>query len=175
MYVCACVYGGGGGWFVLKDLGMLVGDSFRVYQGSMGLRVWVVRCFRRKRYFREGLGVCLLVYLLPPANEVFTPVCDSVHRGVGVCHIACWDTPPWADSPQGRRPTRQTDRHTHPGRYPARQTPPKADTPLADIPWASTPLGRHPPSDTTGYGQKAGSTPLECILVYYWFIFQTDI
>ena len=24
---------------------------------------------------------------------VFTPVCDSVHKG-GVCPIACWDTPP---------------------------------------------------------------------------------
>ena len=31
-------------------------------------------------------------------GNVFTPVCDSVHRGGGVCPIACWDTP-LADSP----------------------------------------------------------------------------
>ena len=52
----------------------------------------------RKRSLRKG--------------TVFTPVCDSVHGG-GVCPIACWDTPPWADIP----------RHTPPGR-------PPVDTPL---------------------------------------------
>ena len=68
-------------------------------------------------------------------GNVFTPVCDSVHRGE--VYI------PWANtSPPGRHlqadPPRQTD--TAPG-----QTPPRADTPRQiplgrqTSPWADTP------------------------------------
>ena len=57
-------------------------------------------------------------------GNVFTGVCDSVHRGRGdVCLSACWDTtppgnrhPPGADTPQSRHPQEQT-------------TPPGVDTP----------------------------------------------
>ena len=49
--------------------------------------------------------------------------CLSVHRGV--CPIACWDTPHWADTPLHRHPL---CRH-----------PPWADTPWVDTPWADTP------------------------------------
>ena len=62
-------------------------------------------------------------------GNVFTPVCDSVHRG-GVCPIACSDTPPWADTP------RQT---------PPWQTPPSADAPSADI----SPMQTPPPKADT--------------------------
>ena len=51
--------------------------------------------------------------------RVFTGVCHSVHGGVR-------QTSPWANTPLGRHPPRQTH-------------------PQADIhPWANTPLGRHP-------------------------------
>ena len=53
--------------------------------------------------------------------------CLSVHSGV--CPIACWDTPHWAD--------------TLLGRHPPAQTPSWADTPLG-----RHPLGRHPPGQT---------------------------
>ena len=41
-------------------------------------------------------------------GNVFIPVCDSVHRR-GVCLIACWDTPSWADTPLGKH---SLGRHT---------------------------------------------------------------
>ena len=67
-------------------------------------------------------------------GNVFTPVCDSVHRGgesaplhAGI-HLAI-----------GRPAPRQA--HTH------------------SYPWADIPsLGKPPPSDTTEYGQQAGGT-----------------
>ena len=51
-------------------------------------------------------------------GNVFTGVCDSVHRG-GVCLSACWDTPhpPGAD-PHGSR-------HHPPEQIPPEQTPPR--------------------------------------------------
>ena len=86
---------------------------------------------------------CKTLGLLPAATKlgqsnVFTGVCDSVHRR-GVCLSACWDTtPPGADIP-----------HT-PG-----ADPPGADTPPGSrhLPWSSHPPGvdphspqsRHPP------------------------------
>ena len=61
--------------------------------------------------------------LLPSATKlrqgnVVTPVCHSVHPGVGVCLIACWDTPP-ADTPWADDLPRQT---------PSGQWPPRAVT-----------------------------------------------
>ena len=36
-------------------------------------------------------------------------VSHSVHGGVGgVCPSACWDTPPWVDTPAGQTPPGQT-------------------------------------------------------------------
>ena len=59
-------------------------------------------------------------------GNVFTPVCDSVHRR-GRC------TPPGQTPPLGRHTPRQTP-------PPLRQTP-RADTPLGKTPpWADTPL-----------------------------------
>ena len=67
-------------------------------------------------------------------GNVFTGICDFVHRG-GVCLSACWDTTP---PPQSRHP-------------PGADTPlPRADTPL---PRADTPLGADTPlprADTPG-------------------------
>ena len=76
-------------------------------------------------------------------GNVFTGVCDSVHRG-SVCLSACWDT----TSPPPRE-------QTHP---PQEQTPPRADNPpgadthplRADTPPPSRPPGsRHPPGKQT--------------------------
>ena len=81
---------------------------------------------------------------------VFTPVCHSVLRRGDVYPSACWDTPPWADTP-GQTP---------PGRHSSGQTPPWVDTPPADThrrqtytprqtpPWQTHTLGRHPPGQT---------------------------
>ena len=61
-------------------------------------------------------------------GNVFTPVCDSVHRVGGVCPIACWDThtpgqtPPWANTPSTDTPWTDTSVDWH--------LPPWADTPL---------------------------------------------
>ena len=99
---------------------------------------------------RDLLGFCLckclfgqyklkVYWLLPAAmklgqGNVFTGVCDSVHRG-GVCLSACWDTTPLgADTPQSRHPL-------------GADTPPRADTPPEQTPpWEQTPhWSRHPP------------------------------
>ena len=67
-----------------------------------------------------GVDFDISLEFLPPANEVcesyvFTPVCHSVHRRA-VCLSACWDTPPWEQTPPGADTTQG-------------QTPPRADTP----------------------------------------------
>ena len=101
---------------------------------------------------------------------VFTPVCHSVHRRGDVYPSACWDTPPWADTPRqtllwadtpwvdtppADTHRRQTYTGRHPrqtplGRHPAGQTPPQADTP--------------PPSRQLL--QRTVRILLECILVF---------
>ena len=54
----------------------------------------VMPCYRPQTNLRKG--------------NVFKPVCQSVHRGRGVCLSACWadnplgQTPPWADTPLQR-------------------------------------------------------------------------
>ena len=37
-------------------------------------------------------------------GNVFTPVCQSFCTQGGVCPSACWNTPPWADTPPGQTP-----------------------------------------------------------------------
>ena len=57
-----------------------------------------------------SVATALWFSFLPPATKlgqgyIFTGVCDSVHRGVGVCLSACWDvTPP---CPQGQASPRE--------------------------------------------------------------------
>ena len=97
-----------------------------------------IHFYRPKRSFGQG--------------NVFTRVCDSVHRG------GAWSGTP----PPGRHPPRQAPPKagTHPpgspppGRHPPRQAPPpgrhppsRQAPPLAGTPLqAGTPPGRHPPS-----------------------------
>ena len=94
----------------------------------------------------------LFSVFLPPANQVcegnvFTGVCLSTG---GVCHIACWKTPPHADTPLplGRHQTGQTP---PPGRHPPAKTPP-----VHSAYW-----------DTVN--NPAVRIPLECILVTLTF------
>ena len=71
--------------------------------------------------------------LLPPTNEAC--VKNSVHRGWGVCLIACWDTP-------------RDHRQAQPSPRGQRQAPPRADNPP-------------PPPGTVHavrYGQQVGGT-----------------
>ena len=78
-------------------------------------------------------------------GDVFTPVCDSVHKG-DICPIACWDI------------------HPLPQTHPCRETLPKADT--------SPPRQTHTPGQTTPrilrdtVNKQAVRILLECILVY---------
>ena len=70
---------------------------------------------------------------------MFSQACvkNSVHGGV--CLSACWDTPPWRQtpSPRSRHPSLEADTSL------CSQTPPlEADTPP---PGGRHPLGRHPP------------------------------
>ena len=90
--------------------------------------------------------------------------CLSVHRGVGVCPKACWDTHPPGRYPSGR----YTPWQVHPS--PWAGTPPWASTP----PWRVHPPGRYlPPSRYTPLrsacwnmvNKRAVRIPLECILV----------
>ena len=70
-------------------------------------------------------------------GNVFTPVCDSIHKEGIVCPIAYWDTPA-------------------PG-----QTPPQVDTC-----WGRHPPGRHPLSDLwDAVNKRAVRILLGCILV----------
>ena len=90
-----------------------------------------------------------LPYFLPAATKfgqgnVFTGICDSVHREGGVYLSACWDTnppgadtppqnrhPPWSRHPPGSRPPSGPDtpqsRHLPGTRHPPEQTCPKGD------------------------------------------------
>ena len=85
-------------------------------------------------------------------GNVFTGVCDSVHRGRGcVCLSACWDTT-----------------------TPLEQTPPRADTPPESRPPGSR--HSHPTPDPPPPGSRLRHTVnerpvgilLDCILVYQY-------
>ena len=87
-------------------------------------------------------------------GNVFTVVCDSVHRG-GVCLSACWDTttprvdPPGADTPRSRPSRSRPSRSRHP---PQEQTPPRSRHPPPRS--RHTPGSRHlPRSMAPAYGQ----------------------
>ena len=83
--------------------------------------------------------------------NVFTGICDSVHRG-DVCLSACWNTtsprsrhPPRADTPWSRQPPWSrhppgADTPTPKSRHPRSRHPPKSGPP-----WEQTPLGADPP------------------------------
>ena len=81
--------------------------------------------------------------------NVFTPVCDSVHRG---CVYPSKQWVWFVQSPLGRP---YLDRHPL-GRHPIGQT----------TPWADTPLGRHPKRRSL---KRAVSILMECILVSMLF------
>ena len=77
-------------------------------------------------------------------GNVLTGVCDSVHRGGGVCLSACWDTtPPGADTPLFSRHPPEADMVPLEQAPPlSRHAPPRADMP----PWEQTPpQSRHTP------------------------------
>ena len=105
---------------------------------------------------------------LPPATKlgqgyVFTGMCDSVHRGGGVCLSACWDTtPPAEQTPPSRHPpgSRHPPRSRHPqSRHPLEQTLPQSrHPPRADIPpGVDTPRKQTPPSEQTPPGADTPS------------------
>ena len=121
-------------------------------------------------------------------GNVFTGVCDSLHRGEGVCLSACWDTPPGADPPQTRHPpgSRHPPGADPPSRHPpgSRQppgpdttpqpgTPPGADpprsrhTPQTRYPDQTPPQTRHPPGSRRQHtvNERPVRILLECILV----------
>ena len=93
---------------------------------------------------------------------VFTPVCHSVHRGVGLPQCILGYQPPGADTPPGTR-------------HPLEQTPPEQGIPQSRHPPEQTPPGtRHPPGPGTPRDQTPPSRRLllrtvrillECILV----------
>ena len=98
--------------------------------------------------FPETTSLSVRYRFLPAAmklgqGNVFTGVCDSVHRwGVGVCLSARWDTP------RSRQPPPPRSRHT----------PPRADTP-----WR-----RHPPGSRLRHNtvnERPVRILLECILI----------
>ena len=111
---------------------------------------------------RGGTSLLLPSAMKLQQSNVFTPVCHSVHRGVGV-----WQTPPcgpWADTtPPGRTPLGRypLPGQTPPlGRHPPGQTPPR-QTPPGQTP----PLGRHPPPPGRWLLQWTVRILLEYILV----------
>ena len=95
-------------------------------------------------------------------GNVFTAVCDSVHRG-GVCLSACWDTP--QETPQRRKhlqeggttPRRRPPRRRHPQEgdppeggtpqegAPRRRDPQEGGTPKKEAPKKETPMKEVPP------------------------------
>ena len=102
------------------------------------------------------------IYLLPPANEVwgkviFSVACvkNSVHRGVGVCLSACWDTTSPAGTPLGAdTPPPPRTRH-----------PLGADTPPGP---GNPPATRHSPAQcmlSYTVNERAVCILLECNLV----------
>ena len=115
-------------------------------------------------------------HLLPVATKlgqgnVFTGVCDSVHRGAG-CLPQCMlgyhpppreQTPsPGADTPQSRHPPLESRLHPPPG----------ADT-TTPSPQDQTPKSRHPPPLGSRCQHTVNERPvrilLECILVFISF------
>ena len=91
-------------------------------------------------------------------GNLFTPVCQSVHGGGGLCIPACNgpDTPP-GKHPSGRHPL---GRHSL-GRHHPRQTPILGRNPLCRHPLGQTSPQADtllPPSDNMAYGQPAGGT-----------------
>ena len=85
-------------------------------------------------------------------GNVFTGVCDSVHRRVSAS-VHPGIHPPGADTPQSRLPPEQTP--PTPSRHPlGADTPPGADPPGTDPPWEQTP----PRKKTQAYGQRAAGT-----------------
>ena len=102
---------------------------------------------------KRALSVYLAVSLLTPQNcyitlllpatklgqgYVFTGVCDSVHRGGGVCLSACWDTTPWEQTPP-------RSRHPPGAGIPPEQTSPQEQTP----PDQTAPREQTPPQEQT--------------------------
>ena len=90
---------------------------------------------------RDGINRFLPAATKLGQGNVFTGVCDSVHRG-GVCLSACWDTPPppGADTPSQEQTPLGAD-------TPQEQTPLGAETPPGtDTPLEQTPSGSRPPS-----------------------------
>ena len=91
-------------------------------------------------------------------GNVFTPVCDSVHRG----REGGWSAqpPPPDANPQGlgRPPQMQNHRGW-------------ADPPMQTLPG----LVRHPPGSTTGYDQQAGGThPTGMHTCFYIFLVASE-
>ena len=100
---------------------------------------------------------------------MFSQACvkNSVHGGV--CLSACWDTPPWRQtpSPGGRHPSLEADTHrwrqTPLDRHPPGQTPPLwRQTPHLGT---HTPGGRPPPPPGRRLLQRTVRISPECILV----------
>ena len=104
--------------------------------------------------------VCIIIshfcqtFLLPAATElgqgnIFTSVCQEFcPRGEGVCLSACWDTPPWEQTPPTPTPEQTPLEHTPPDQAP--------------------PQSRHPPPPSRlqhTVNERPVRILLECILV----------
>ena len=98
-------------------------------------RIWFIFDAKQSTLLLPGV-------FLPSANKVcegyvFTPACQSVHRG-SVCLSACWNTPSGADTPQSR--------HS----LPPEQTPPLgAEPPYPNPPEQTPPPGADPRLEQT--------------------------
>ena len=115
----------------------------------------------------------LLALLLQAATKlgqgnVFTGVCDSVHRG-GVCLSACWDTTPLEQTPPQEQTPPRADTSPEQTHTPWEQAPPEQKSPLPKqtppqsrhppAPWEQTPSPPPPPGkQTTAYGKRAAGT-----------------
>ena len=101
-------------------------------------------------------------------GNVFTGVCDSVHRGCLPQCMLGYTPPPGSRHPPGVDPMEQTPR----SRHPPQQTPPRADTPWrrhppgVDTPREQTPRAgtdtpreQTPQEQTPAPGQAPGSRP----------------
>ena len=111
-------------------------------------------------------------------NNIFTPVCHSVHRGdvsasvhAGIPHPP-EQTPPWEQTPNGSRHPPRADtsqEQTSPGiRHPPRRRHSRDETPLlgADTsPWSRCPLEQnHPPPPGSRLRHTVNEQPV-CILL----------
>ena len=130
----------------------------------------------------EGFSHHPTIYL-PAATKlgqgnVFTGVCDSVHRGV--CLSACWDTtspdqaPPGPDTPQTRHqpPGPGTPQ---PDTTPLDQKPPRPGTPQPGTPPDQTPPGPGtPPGPDTPQEADASIRSMSGQYASYWnaFLFE---